>query len=124
MRNLLLIAVFVFSLTGITNAQERQASLPQGREVDRQVDRVQRDRVEAARSRAEAADKRSAEKQVDAVRAGTAADRANEKGHGIEAAHAEKAAERAASEASKAKAEAREAQEAYDRERAKRDRPN
>jgi hypothetical protein len=121
MRKLVLVTFFLLSLSGIANAQkEKHASLPQGREVDRQV---KDGPVEGAKARAEAADRKSAEAQVEAARAGAAADRANKSGHGIGAAMAEKNAERAAGAAEKAKSEAREAQKDYDRERSRRDRP-
>jgi hypothetical protein len=116
MRNLVLAVFLLLSVSGIGDAQtERHASLPQGKEVDRQISRE--GRVEAAKARAEAADRKSAEAQVEAVRAGAEADRANQAGHDVGAARAEQRAAEAGRTADKAKAEAKEARDAYDRER-------
>ena len=105
-------------LLGAANAQkERHASLPSGGEVDRHI---KEGPVEAAKVRAEAADRRSADAQVKEVRAWIEAERANQAGHDINAARAEKRAVEASRAADKAKAEAQETQKAYDEERRRR----
>ena len=125
MRNLIFVIFFGLSLCGIANAQrEKQASLPNGGAVDKQIRDVERqtreaeqkareDRVDSTKAAMDAASNKLADKQIDAIRTGAEADRANGNGHGVGAAIAEKNAERAAGEASKAKAEAEKAVNDY-----------